>query len=196
MVRRKRTGDASGRCAFDHAGSCAGDGPQPFISTFATSTFAASGLPFRRYIRHRDAISQRPAGLALCCRIHANARDVTDLQRGFNRDFNHQHSGRVIAGMILPLAICGWIAGGNDGARQAVASGAPPPDDFGEFPGLMLRQFGAGLLHPAEIPLLFDILRDICRRAGLTRLPDLYLLHYAGTMNAYALGGPDVRRSP
>lgn len=132
-------------------------------------------------------------GLALACRIHANARDVTSLQRRLNRAVNHQQSGRVIAGMILLLAMCGWIAGGNDGARQAVSSGAPLPDDAGVFPEIMLQQLGAQLLHPSQSPALFDILRDICRRAGLTRLPDLYCLPYASTMNAYALGGP--RRS-
>ena len=132
--------------------------------------------------------SGRP-GLALCCRIRANARELADLQRGFNRDFNHRRSGRVIAGMILLLAVCGWITGGDDGAKQAVASGAPLPDNSAISPDVMLRQFGARQLHPAEMPLLFDMLRDICRRAGLSRLPDLYLLHSAGAMNAYALGG-------
>jgi heat shock protein HtpX len=129
--------------------------------------------------------SGRP-GLALCCRIHACARELAELQRSFNRDFNHRRSGRVIAGMILLLAICGWITGGDRGAKQAVASGALLPDDSAVSPDLMLRQLGARQLDPGEMPLLFDMLRDICRRAGMSRLPDLYL----GAMNAYALGGP------
>jgi heat shock protein HtpX len=132
-------------------------------------------------------------GLALACHIRATAREIAELRRSFNRDFNDRRSGRVVAGMILLLAICGWITGGDHGATQAVAGGAPLPDDVSILPDVMLQQLGARRLHPAEMPALFDMLRDICRRAGLSHLPDLYLLDSAGTMNAYALGGP--RRS-
>jgi heat shock protein HtpX len=131
-----------------------------------------------------------PPGLSLCCRIHVSIREVAELQRSCNRDFNHRKSGRVIAGMILLLAICGWITGGDHGAKQAVTGGAPLPDDAAVAPDVILRQLGARQLHPSEMPLLFEMLRDICRRAGLNRLPDLYLLNSAGGMNAYALGGP------
>jgi hypothetical protein len=111
--------------------------------------------------------SGRP-GLALCCRIHASARELAELHRSFNRDFNHRRSGYVIAGMILLLAICGWITGGDRGAKQAVASGVLLPDDSAVSPDVMLRQLGARALHPGEMPLLFDMLRDICRRAGMS----------------------------
>ena len=134
-----------------------------------------------------------PSGLpgsALFCRIRATARDVAELQRSFNRDSNHRRSGRVLAGMVLLLAVCGWISGGDHGAKRAVAGGLPLPDDAAIGPDVMLQQLGARRLHPAEMPALFDMLRDICRRAGLPRLPDLYLLHSSGAMNAYALGGP------
>jgi heat shock protein HtpX len=137
-----------------------------------------------------ELASGRP-GLALCCRIRANAREIAELQHSFDRDVNHRRSGSVIAGMILLLAICGWIVGGDHGAKQAVARGAPLPDEAAIAPDVMLRQLGARPLYPTEMPLLFAMLRDICRRAGLSRLPDLYLLHSAGAMNAYALGGRD-----
>jgi heat shock protein HtpX len=39
--------------------------------------------------------------------------------------------------------------------------------------------------------LLFGILANVCGRAGLSRLPDLYCLAAPGDMNAYALGGPE-----
>lgn len=106
---------------------------------------------------------------------------------------NHRRSECVIAGMILLLAVCGWIVDGDDGAHRAVKNGTPLPDDLAVPPDVILRQLGARLLRPAEMPALFDMLRDICRRAGLLRLPDLYYLPVAGAMNAYALGGP--RRS-
>jgi heat shock protein HtpX len=41
------------------------------------------------------------------------------------------------------------------------------------------------------MPALFHVLQDICRRANLARLPDLYFIAAPHSMNAYALGGPD-----
>src|SRR6266436_7453691 len=55
----------------------------------------------------------------------------------------------------------------------------------------MYRWFGARLLRHAEMPGLFHILADVCSRARLSRLPDLYYLAAPSNMNAYALGGPD-----
>ena len=37
---------------------------------------------------------------------------------------------------------------------------------------------------------MFGILANVCGRAGLSRLPDLYCLAAPGDMNAYALGSP------
>jgi heat shock protein HtpX len=51
--------------------------------------------------------------------------------------------------------------------------------------------FDARLLRPAELPELFNILAEVCGRAGLSRLPDLYCLAAPRVMNAYALGGPE-----
>ena len=55
-----------------------------------------------------------------------------------------------------------------------------------------LQEFGIGArpLQLVETPALYSILLVICRRAGLNRVPELYLLPFPG-MNAYALGGPD-----
>jgi heat shock protein HtpX len=135
--------------------------------------------------------SGRP-GLDLICRICAGTHEIAELLRSLDRADNHRRSGRVIAGMLLLLATCGWIFGGDVGAKWAV-SGAPLPDDSAISPENMLRQFGARLLHPAEMPMLFDMLRTICARACLLRCPDLYYLPAVSEMNAYALGGP--RRS-
>jgi heat shock protein HtpX len=131
-------------------------------------------------------------GLDLICRIGAGTDEIAELLRSLDRADSHRRSGRVIAGMLLLLATCGWICGGEDGANLAVR-GAPLPDDSVITPEIMLQQFGARLLHPAEMPMLFDMLRAISARAGLPRCPDLYYLPAVGTMNAYALGGP--RRS-
>lgn len=126
-------------------------------------------------------------------RIYTSAREVSQVQRYAHRELNGQRSGFAIAGMLLLLAVCGWIVDGKDGARRAVAFGGLKPDDLVISPDVMARRFGAKLLGPGEIPALFARLHDICRRARLVRLPDLYYLPAPNSMNAYALGGP--RRS-
>lgn len=137
-----------------------------------------------------DLPSGQP-GTALRCRMHASARDVSNLQRHLNRAANERRSGRVIAGMVLLLALCGWISGGEDGARWALTQGTPRDDGMASSPEEMRRRFGARPLHPSEMPALFGILRDICRRAQLARLPEVYYIASPNSMNAYALGGPD-----
>lgn len=129
-------------------------------------------------------------GLVLRCRMHAGTHDLSRLQRQLNRDFNERRSGRVLAGMVLLLALCGWINGGEDGVRRAVSEGTPGDDSFAISPEAMRRRFGADLLHPHEMPALFEVLQNICRRAKLARLPDLYVIAAPHSMNAYALGGP------
>jgi heat shock protein HtpX len=129
----------------------------------------------------------------LLLRIYTSARDVPHVQRYTHRELNGQRSGFAIAGMLLLLAVCGWIVDGKDGARKAVAFGGLKPDDLVISPDIMARRFGAKLLRPGEIPALFARLHDICRRARLVRLPDLYYLPAPNSMNAYALGSP--RRS-
>jgi heat shock protein HtpX len=129
----------------------------------------------------------------LLLRIYTSARDVPHVQRYAHRELNGQRSGFAIAGMLLLLAVCGWIVDGKDGARKAVTFGGLKPDDLVISPDLMARRFGAKLLNPAATPALFARLHDICRRARLVRLPDLYYLPAPDSMNAYALGSP--RRS-
>jgi heat shock protein HtpX len=125
----------------------------------------------------------------LLLRIFTSARDVLQVQRYVHRELNGQRSGFAIAGMLLLLAVCGWIVDGKDGARRAVAFGGLKPDDLVISPDMMARLFGAKLLNPAEMPALFARLHEICRRARLARLPDLYYLPAPNSMNAYALSG-------
>jgi heat shock protein HtpX len=126
----------------------------------------------------------------LLVRIYTPARDPSYVQRYAHREGNGRRSGFAIAGMLLLLAVCGWIVDGEDGARRAVAVGGLKPDDLVISPDIMARRFGAKLLNPREMPALFARLHDICRRARLARLPDLYYLPMPNSMNAYALGGP------
>jgi heat shock protein HtpX len=93
--------------------------------------------------------------------------------------------------MLLLVAVCGWIAGGNNGARGAIAGGAHPHDELEISPEVMERRFGAHLLGPTDLPVIFERLREICRRAGLPQQPYLFYLAAPFSMNAYALGSPE-----
>jgi len=130
-------------------------------------------------------------GIVLRCRIDASSRDLFRLRREIHRLVNHRRSTWAIAGMVVVLALCGWVADGADGARRAVAGGIPSSDGLAISRETMYRWFGARLLHPSYMPGLFNILADVCRRARLARMPDLYCLEAPSNMNAYALGGPE-----
>ena len=130
-------------------------------------------------------------GWALYCRIDGNPQELSSLRRQIHRDDNHRHSAWVIAAMVLLLALCGFIDGGAEGAQRAVAEGMPRPGAAAVPRELWLRTFGARLLRPAEMPRLFLVLTEVCRRAQLSRLPDLYYVAAPAQMNAYAYGGPE-----
>jgi heat shock protein HtpX len=136
------------------------------------------------------------AGVVLRCRIDASGeyfsgRDLSHLRRQAHHLVNHRSSAWAIAGMVLLLAACGWIVGGEEGARAAVSGGMPRSNGLAISQEAMHRWFGARALRPVEMPGLFHVLADVCRRARLSRLPDLYYLAAPGSMNAYALGDPD-----
>ena len=123
---------------------------------------------------------------------HAHATSwVLPPHRRAQRAVNRADSSLVMNGMLLLLALCGWIIGGEAGVRWAVSGETlPPPPPPAITPEAMRRQFGARLLRRSELPALFDILAVLSRRAGLPHMPELYCLPEAG-MNAYALGSPD-----
>src|SRR5258705_11075818 len=97
----------------------------------------------------------------------------------------------ALDGMTLLLAVCGWIVGGTEGVHQALTGGAPRPNGPAIAHETIFRWFGARLLRPAELPGLYNILADVCSRARLSRLPNIYCLPAPDDMNAYALGGPE-----
>ncbi len=106
-------------------------------------------------------------------------------------DGNNHRSRQITAGLLLLLASCGWVLGGEEGIGLAIARAAPLPGrasinrntGHGHFP---LRR-----LSPAEAPELFQQVELMCRRAKLRRLPEICVLVGQEAMNAYALGGPD-----
>lgn len=124
------------------------------------------------------------------CSTWIEAQLPSDLRRLLHRAVNERRSGRAVAGLTVLLALCGWISGGDEGARLAVIGALPAsgPPSTGET---MRRRRDARRLYAAEAPDLFALVHGICRRAGLRRMPEVYLLPGERTMNAYALGTPD-----
>jgi heat shock protein HtpX len=181
---------------WQNAGSCAG------LPISFAMTPAGQHVDLLRLSQSGAAIivdmqlpTDRP-GVVLRCRFDASSlglshRDLSQLRRDAHRNVNHRSSAWAIGGMVLLLAVCGWIVGGPEGARRAVNGGVPRGNGFAVTGETMYRWFGARLLRHAEMPGLFHILTDVCRRARLSRLPDLYYLAAPQSMNAYALGGPD-----
>ena len=131
-------------------------------------------------------------GAVLRCSIDAHSQDQerSRFRRPAHQAANYRSSALAIAAMTLLLAACGWIVGGTEGVHRALAGSAPRPNGPAISREAMFRWFGARLLRPAELPELFNILIDVCSRARLSRLPDIYCLPAPGDMNAYALGGP------
>ncbi|WP_426421604.1 M48 family metalloprotease [Bradyrhizobium genosp. A] len=132
------------------------------------------------------------AGVFLRCRVELQYRNRELLRRRLvHQTANHHSSALAILAMMLLLAVCGWIVGGNEGIQRALMGSAPRPDGSLISRETMHRWFGARLLSPAELPELFSILAKVCCRAGLARLPEIYCLPAPTDMNAYALGGPE-----
>jgi heat shock protein HtpX len=114
-----------------------------------------------------------------------------NVRRQLHHALNEKCTGQLTAGLVLLLALCGWLNGGEDGARRAVIGGVssigpvPPSSD------IMRARFNAYRLLPEEAPHLGVVVETICRRADIGRVPEIYVLPGVHTMNAYALGGRD-----
>jgi heat shock protein HtpX len=150
---------------------------------------------FPRLVVYQNAIFLEtnlagPAGWALVCRMPAKKEDFALLQRAVQRGTNDRRYAQMMAGMVLLLALCGWIVGGDEAARWIVEEASRPDGASVVSPELIAQRFGARQMHGSEWPALFTSLRNLCRRAGLLKVPELYCLA-APSMNAYALGGPE-----
>ncbi len=93
-------------------------------------------------------------------------------------------------GMIGLLVLCAEASGKTRGARQSLSELETKIRSMDCEPHAVLRAIGAKPLQCAAAPELYAVLLDICARAGMGRLPELFLLPAAG-MNAFALGAPD-----
>jgi heat shock protein HtpX len=135
-------------------------------------------------------VSSGQPGTMLRGRIEGRIRDLQYLQRCLNRAVNHQRSAQVMGGLVLLLALCGWIVGGEEVALSTVFHGLSVADNALSLDAIP-RQCGAQLLRQADMPTLFEVLATICGRARLSQMPDLYYLAAPQSVNAYATGSPD-----
>jgi heat shock protein HtpX len=190
----------TGGAVYERIWHCANSAPEPRISFALVPVVPhGDGLRFSRsaaaaVIVELHVPTDRP-GVALRCRIEISSQnwsyELSRVRRHAHRTVNHRSSTWAIAGMVLVLAACGWIVGGEEGARAAVSGATPRPNGAVISPEDMHRWFGARSLRPDEAPGLFHLLADVCGRARLSRLPALYYLSAPAAMNAYALGGPE-----
>lgn len=127
----------------------------------------------------------------VCYRVEADLHDVPRLRRFVRRAQNDRLYAQVTGGLVLLLALCGWVIGGDEGVRWLIGEATRAPTGPPFSPEIMRQRFGARRIHPAEWPGLFAVLRDICERARLPRWPNLYVIPGERSMNAYALGGPE-----
>ncbi len=101
------------------------------------------------------------------------------------------HSIVLLSGMIALLSFLGWSIAGDNGLKWTIFMGilmfllAPRIS-----PSLILFLYGARPLSTNEVPALYTILKELCRRAGLKYVPQLY---YIPTQipNAFTTGKKD-----
>jgi heat shock protein HtpX len=146
-------------------------------------------LAIRRDRHRRYALTERSAWRRSAQSHRRGSQDLARLRQHADRAINHRRSASVIAAMVLLLAVCSSIVGGADGARRAVTGARPRAHGVSRTD--IHRWFGVRLLRAEEWPGLFHVLADICGRAHLSRLPDLYCLPDPNRMNAYALSSPE-----
>ena len=104
---------------------------------------------------------------------------------------NTLHTWLLAGGSILLLVVCVSALMGPEGIVWALIFGGISIAMANRVsPQMVLRMYGARLLHPAEFPEGWAIVRDLAERAGLPAVPRL---HYVPSrlMNAFAVGRPE-----
>ncbi|WP_448204832.1 zinc metalloprotease HtpX [Azospirillum sp. sgz302134] len=101
---------------------------------------------------------------------------------------NLTHSVLLLGGMVLILALCGWILAGPDGVLWAMVGGGISLVFSPRLsPRMILGMFGAQRLTYADAPRLFEAVGAITRRAELPNPPELWYIG-SPTLNAFAVG--------
>ena len=82
------------------------------------------------------------------------------------------HSVLLLSGMIMLLGFLGWSIAGGDGIKWMLFMGGLM-FIFGPriSPNIILFLYGARPLSREEVSVLFDVLENLCKRAGLKYIP-------------------------
>lgn len=114
-------------------------------------------------------------------------RAVADVRRR-HKFGNLLHSLTLLGGMVLLLALCGWVLAGAEGVVWAMIGGGISLIFSPRLsPRMILGMFGARRLSYAEAPRLFEAVGAISRRAGLPAPPEIWYVA-STTLNAFAVG--------
>lgn len=104
---------------------------------------------------------------------------------------NLVHSILLLGGIVLLLAICGWVLFGVDGLVGMALGGALAFAFSPRIsPQLVLRMYRAREIGPYDLPEVVRVLDILAQRAGLERRPRLYYIPSA-MLNAFAVGTRD-----
>lgn len=159
------------------------------LQTFA-SAVARDGVFLGAGLSGEISRNERPQGKEAREDANRPAAALARLRRRLARQHHSHHSNRVMSGLIDLLDLCSQASGKRHGARHALSIIQAKLQSAERRPDEVLRAFGARPLHCVEAPQLYAILLNICVRAGMERVPEIFLLPFPG-MNAYALGAPD-----
>lgn len=114
----------------------------------------------------------------------------SEARRRRHKLANLAHSLLLLAGMLALLGLCAWTIWGAQGMVWALAAGGlalllTPR----AAPELVMRMYRAAPLGPRDAPDLFELVRELARRAGLAQPPRLYYVP-SRLLNAFAVGQP------
>lgn len=97
----------------------------------------------------------------------------------------------LIVSMLGILGLVGWIVAGFDGLLLAsIACAVVLVLGTGISPGIILRMYRARPIALPQAPELYEILKGLSHRAGLSRVPQLFYIP-SSALNAFAIGRRD-----
>lgn len=120
--------------------------------------------------------------------VHADAGFLNRTEQRRHKLRNLAHSVLLLGGMVLLLSACTWLVFGGEGLVWALVGWAIALFISPRVsPRLVLEMYRARPILPQDLPVAFEILRELARRAGLPRAPALYYVP-SSTLNAFTVG--------
>jgi heat shock protein HtpX len=116
---------------------------------------------------------------------------LDEAERRRHKIRNVVHSILLLGGIMVLLALCGWVLFGPDGLI-GMALGAALALAFSPqiSPQLVLRMYRAREVGRRDLPEVVQVLAALAERGGLERVPRLFYVP-STMLNAFAVGGRD-----